>query len=312
MANLKLSFSCATVDNRNRNIIDGSVKPEGIELVYSKARNIDDLFREILNEARIDISELSLSNYICATGMGLKYKAIPVFPSRHFRHSNIYVNKNAGIKSPSDLNRKKIASNPEYFVTASIWQRGILQHEYGVHPSNVEWFVWKDEKMPFKFPNGISTKRLQKNPWEALESGEIDAVIGPTRPPKENMEHIARLFPDVKNAEAEYYRKTGIYPIMHAMVIKDEIWKENGWVARSLIDAFTESKKKWAESSGSGGGLEWIPIYLEEERAVLGDDPYPYNIKDNRKTLQALIDYCYEQTVMTRKPSIEELFIIDA
>lgn len=308
MPDLKLSLCCGYYD-RTKALFDGSVEPEGIRLTTQRYANPDDLFRRTLQQKEFDVSELSLSNYIYGRDMGLDYVAIPVFPSRKFRHANIYVNGSSGISSPSDLNGKRVLVVPSYYVTAALFQRGALQHEYGVRPETITWFTAKEERIPIEFPSNISV-RVLPDYEDALRKGKVDALMGPTKPPEGT--DFRRLFPDPQRVEADYFRRTGVYPIMHVVVVRERLWKENRWIAKSLTDAFTRAKRVWREHSGSSlGGLAWIDLLIEEERRVLGEDPYPYDIESNRKTIETLIRYCAEQAVMKRVPGVEELFARD-
>lgn len=310
MGNLRLSLACATYDNRNRGIFDGVVKPEGIELTCIRFNNVDELFRRTLQSAEFDVSELSFSNYLHRQSV-LPYIAIPVFTSRKFRHGDIFINTKSGIRSPADLNGKRIGCFPEYFVTAAVWQRGIFQHEFGLAPEKVSWFAEKPERFKVEFPSGVSVKVLP-GIWQALESGNIDVTFGPRKPPNfQKSTSVKRLFANPREVETEYFRRTGIYPIMHVIVIKKDVWKQNRWIANSLIDAFTKSKQLWKEFQNVEpswiGGASWIDLAMEEEEA-LGNDMYPYNLKDNRKTIETLIQYCTEQIIIQKPPTVEELF----
>ncbi|MDG6905895.1 MAG: ABC transporter substrate-binding protein [Nitrososphaerota archaeon] len=305
---MKLSLCCGYYD-RTKALFDGTVKPEGIELAIQKYSNPDDLFRRTLQKNEFDVSELSFSNYIYGRDMGgLDYIALPVFPSKKFRHHDIYVNKSSKISSPKDLNGKKILVYPSYYVTAALFQRGVLQHDYGVKPESITWLTGKEERIPIKFPSNISAKVV--DPEAIQDEGSADVMMGPATPvgfPESSK--FRRLFPDAKKVEIDYYRKTGIYPIMHVLVVRESIWKENKWIAKSLVDAFSESKKLWKKYTASGlGGLAWIDHLMEEEREILSDDPYPCDIEHNRKTIETLIQYCSEQAVMKRVPKVEELF----
>jgi 4,5-dihydroxyphthalate decarboxylase len=313
---LRITLACASYENRNEFLFDGTINPEGIDLVKTKFSDVDELFREVLHNKKFDACELSLSNYIYARDMyDLEYIAIPVFLSRRFRHQDIFVSTKSGIRSPSDLIGRKVVSSPSYYVTASIWQRGILQHEFGVDPSKVQWFVEKEERIPISFPKGVSPKLIE-DPWNELAKGNIDAAIGPRRHPNHPYTtDVKRLFEDPISTETEYYRRTKIYPIMHALVIKKSILDRNPWVATNLIEAFSHSKKLWQEGMHGRvhplrlAGPAWADIMIEQERKLLGDDSYPYGIRENRKTIHTLIQYCAEQAVLKKEPpTVEELF----
>jgi 4,5-dihydroxyphthalate decarboxylase len=312
LTTIPLTLCCGAYD-RTRALFNGSVKPEGIDLTIMKYSNGDELFRRTLNYGDYDVSELSLSNYIYARELGLNYVAIPVFPSRRFRHADMYVNKRSGISTPSQLNGKKIAVIPSYYVTAAVWQRGFLRHKYGFSEDTATWFTAKEERIPIKFPSKVSV-RVTSSIDSMLENAEIDALIGPGKPRNFlRARDIITLFPDPKIVEKEYFRSEGIFPIMHVLVIKRTVWEKNKWIAGSLLDAFEKAKQLWKEySTTSLGGLVWGDLAKEEEETELGADPYPYNIRDNRKVIETLIQYCSEQAVMQSIPKVEELFVDNA
>ncbi len=194
---MKLSLCCGYYD-RTKALFDGTVKPDKIELAIQKYSNPDDLFRRTLQKNEFDVSELSLSNYIYGRDMGgLDYIALPVFPSKKFRHHDIYVNKSSKISSPADLAGKKVLVYPSYYVTAALFQRGVLQHEFGVKPETITWYTGKEERIPIKFPSNVSAKVVDPESFQ-LE-GKVDAMIGPATPigfPETSK--YRRIFPDPK------------------------------------------------------------------------------------------------------------------
>ena len=308
MSKLQLSMCTGRYD-RLHALFDGTVEPEGIDLYANTYKNVDDLFRQTLTDMQYDISELSMSNYLYAHALKLPIIAIPVFPSRKFRHYNMYANKNS-VKRPKDLKGKKVGSTA-YYVSAAIWQRGILEHEYGVKPSEITWYTEKPERLKFKVPKNVSIE-IVKGGYGALnkmlERGEIDAMIGPTAFPS-GSKNIVSLFEDPIKAEMDYFKRTGIFPIMHTIVIKERVLKEHPWVATSMFDAFEKAKSLWTNYSGSDmGGMAWKAAMMDEEKAVLGSDPYPYGIEKNRKVLKTMIQYCREQGVIQKDVKIEQLF----
>ncbi len=309
MSRLTLSVCCGSYD-RTRALFDGSVKAKGIDLkctAYTPPP--DDLFRRTLQHMEYDVSELSLSSYFHAHSIGLPLIAIPVFPSRKFRHYHMYGNVNS-VRKVQDLKGKKVGCAPSYYTTAAVWQRGILQHEYGIKPSQLTWYTEKAERLKFYVPKDVQLKIIEGgigalNPL--LESGEIDAMIGPR--PIPTTKTVKHLFDDPLKEERDYFKRTRIYPIMHTIVVKESVMKENPWVATSLLDAFSKAKEVWKRYTSSDfGGLAWASPYIQEEERVLGQDPYPYGIKGNRKVLETLIQYSVEQGVLKKKIKIEELF----
>ena len=310
MSKLRLSLCCGIYD-RTRALFDETVQAEGIDLVAIPCTNFDELFRRTLTYGDYDISELSFSNYLYAVQLGLPWIALPVFLSRKFRHAYMIFNTDSGIHSPSDLVGKRVGCAPSYYVTAAIWQRGTLQHEYGVKPEDVSWFTDHAERLKFKVPAGVSITVLEgERCGDLLEQGRLDAMIGPLTPTVLGRSaRIKHLFDDPRRAEIDYFKRTGIYPIMHTLVVRDSIVKENPWICKSIVDAFRKAKDQWKRyTSSEFGGLAWSREYIKEEEELLGPDPYPYNVEDNVRTLQPLIQYCAEQGVMQEVIPLERLF----
>ena len=310
MKNLHLSFTCRAYD-RVRALIDGTVKPKGIELSYIPF--IIDNFYRMIKRQEFDIAELSLHNYVLERSKGnLNFIAIPVFPHRVFRHSYIYVNRNSGIKDPQDLVGKKIGVST-YHITAAVWIRGILQHEYGVHAENLRWFTKSDHMPSFATPKRVQIQAVSQEASldELLLDGKLDALIE-TGVPSESLRSttIRRLFPNFKKIEMDYYHKTRIFPIMHTVVIKSSLLKDNPWLAISMLEGFVKAKRLCYEllEDPRLSSLLWSNILLEEQQHLLGPDPFPYNLKDNEKVLKTLVQYSQEQGFIKREIPISELF----
>jgi 4,5-dihydroxyphthalate decarboxylase len=246
--------------------------------------------------------------------------AIPVFPSRVPRHSSIYVHRNGPVKKPEDLAGKRIGV-PEYAQTASIYSRGLIQHQYGVDLTSIHWIQagvdqpGRLEKVKLKLPPGIRYEsRPDKSLGEMLISGEIDAALS-AHPPlcfDQGHPNVARLFPDYLDIEMKYVKDTGIYPIMHVIAFKREIVERNPWVAVNLFKAFDEARRRSVEralaSTSSVLPLPWAYEFAKRMQAVVGDDLMPYGLEQNRKTLEAFLQYAFEQGVCHRKLTPEELF----
>ena len=319
MGKLRLTIAFWDYD-RVRPLIDGTIQPEGIELTPVISRPSETFFK-MLRHQEFEVSELSFSNYTMLRSRGDdKFMAIPVFPSRLFRHSCIYVNKKAGINEPKDLNGKRIGV-PEYSMTAAVFARGFLLHEYGVEPEKIEWFsgtqdgLQRPSRIDFDLP-GVKLTRmpLEQDMGPMLETGEIDAIISPNAPKALDWEDspVKRLFPDYRAAEKAYFAKTGIFPIMHTVVLRKDIYEKYPWAASSLYEAF-EKAKEWAyeqlvETDALKLTLPWVVAEIEETRRIMGHDFWPYGIEPNRVSLQALPQYLYEQHLAPRAPAIEELF----
>jgi 4,5-dihydroxyphthalate decarboxylase len=319
MGRLRLTIAFWDYD-RVRPLMDGRIQPEGIELTPVISRPSETFFR-MLRHQEFDVSELSFSNYTMLRASGDdKFVAIPVFPSRLFRHSCIYVNKKSGIHEPKDLVGKRIGV-PEYSMTAAVFARGILLHEYGVEPESIEWFsgtqdgLQRPSRIDFELP-GVTLHRmpLEQDMGPMLDSGEIDAIISPNAP--RSLERpdppVRRLFEDYRTAEKAYYAKTGIFPIMHTVVFRREVYEAYPWAATSLYEAFIAAKKwayaQLAETDALKLTLPWVVAELEETRRIMGDDFWPYGLERNRTSLEALPQFLHEQHLAPRIPKIEELF----
>jgi 4,5-dihydroxyphthalate decarboxylase len=324
MSRLRLTLGCWDYD-RVAPLANGSVQPDGIDLnVLSMPP--EETFWRMMRHQEFDVAELSFSSFLVAHDRGFpKFKAIPVFPSRYFRHSCIWVNAEAGITRPEDLRGKRIGL-PEYQLTACVWIRGIMQHEYGIAPADVTWFTGGEEspgrieKVPLNLPPEIKLQPIGPTQTlnEMLLNGELDAFIGPRAPSAflKGSPRVRRLFPDYVSVEQEYYRKTGIFPIMHLVAIREEILERHPWVALNLYRAFTEARNLVYAGFGQSAALKvtlpWLDAELERTRAVMGDDFWPYGLAKNRHVLEALIQYEHEQGLIKRRPAVADLFVKSA
>ncbi|PZC45299.1 MAG: 4,5-dihydroxyphthalate decarboxylase [Chloroflexi bacterium] len=300
--------------------MDGTIQPEGIEITPIISRPSETFFR-MLRHKEFEVSELSFANYTMLRARGDEsFIAIPVFPSRLFRHSCIYVNKKAGIETPEDLIGKKIGV-PEYSMTAAVFARGMLLHEYGVKPETIEWFsgtqdgLQRPSRIDFELKNvTLHRMPLERDMGPMLETGELDAIISPNAPKALDRSEspVRRLFEDYRQAEKNYFAKTGIFPIMHTVVLRRDIYEAYPWAATSLYEAFVKAKD-WAysqliETDALKLTLPWVVAEMEETRRIMGHDFWPYGINRNRVSLEALPQYLYEQNLAAREPAIEELF----
>jgi 4,5-dihydroxyphthalate decarboxylase len=323
MADLKLTFACGPYD-RMEALKSGAVKPDGIDLQYVSIRSPRQIFDKMGGRnAEFDASEFSSSEYISQYGRGdTQFVALPVFPSICFRHSFIYYNRRAGIRKPKDLEGKRIGT-PLYTQTAAVWIRGILEHEYGVDFSRVHWVQGAMEKAGThgtpSAPDLLKPVKIEKAPAdkslsELLESGAIDATLGSRGPePLAAYPSVARLFPDYRKIEADYFRRTRICPIMHLVVVKKEIYEKNPWIAKSLFDAFEKSRKLALEDMKYPGALRfmlpWLGDDIDEIEDVFGGDPWPYGLEAQRPTMEALVQYMVEQNFVKEKYPLEKLFV---
>ena len=314
MANLRLTFACGPYD-RTQPLRDGTLQPEGIELTYLSLQPAE-IFWRMLQYKEFDASEMSLSNYTTLVNTGnAPFVAIPVFPSRVFRHGYFFINTEKGIKNPADLKGKR-GGVPEYSMTAAVFMRGLLQHDYGVKPTDVEWVQGRADRLGRKLPSDI---RLTQAPAGAelgdlLERGEIDFMMTANNPLsfRRGSPKVARLFPNYGEVEKNYYRRTKIYPIMHTVVIRREIYDRDPWVALSLYKALCKAKDysyhMLAETGSPKASLAWLQPLLEEEQEIIGPDWYPYGIEKNRPTIEALLQYTHEHGLTDRRLKLEELF----
>jgi len=324
MNQLRINFACAPYD-RALPLFDGRVRPEGIDLNVLLLR-YEDTFWRMLRHAEFDASEMSLSSYLISKETGPDLVGLPIFLSRVFRHSSIYINTKAGITDPKDLIGKRIGV-PEYQMTAALWIRGILEHEYGVAPHQVKWKSGgleepgRVEKLPLNLPANVSLEAIpsDKSLNALLESGEIDALVT-ARPPSSFVKkspNVARLFPDSKAEEIKYYKKTGIFPPMHCVVIRRDVYEANRWIAQSLFKAFQEAKKyvelDYLFDGHLKSSLPFLPQIVEETKEVFGtNDPWAYGVQANKHTIETLVQYSHEHGLIKRRYALEELFAPEA
>jgi 4,5-dihydroxyphthalate decarboxylase len=276
----------------------------------------------MLRNREFDAAEMSLSSYTMSCFKDPQpFIAIPVFPSRFFRHSCIYVNANSGIKSPKDLIGKRIG-NPEYQMTAPVWIRGILSDHYGVPVDSVTYFTGgeeepnRSEKLKLDLPDNIRVERIgpEKTLSQMLYDGEIDALYTARMPSsyRKGDGKVTRLFENYVDVEREYFKETGLFPIMHTVVVRREIYEANRWVAQSLYKALVESQRRTYEDLNETAALKamlpWLNSHVEEVRKEMGDDFWPYGLQKNRANLEVFLRYSYEQGLSRRLLTPEDLF----
>jgi 4,5-dihydroxyphthalate decarboxylase len=312
MANRTMTIGIRDYDH-TRALADGRVKIQGLEFKFVNVTPPSQIFLRMLHDEEFDASEMSLSNYMIALGKNdRRFIAIPVFPSRAFRHSYIWVNTRAGIERPQDLKGKKVGI-ADYSMTALLFVRGLLQHQYGVAPKDIHWFRRRAEHVSIDTPPDVRIDNIAKNETldDLLETGRLDAVAV-TSPPRAFLQHsplVRRLFPDARAVEAEYYRQTKIFPIMHMVVIRRALYEQDPSLAVRLSQGFESAKKFAFEGYEEGlASLPWVNLDFEYARAVLGPDVYPYGVKNNSETLEASTHYSHEQGLTKRKFEVNELF----
>jgi len=320
MVEVPVTIACGNYD-RTRAIRDGTVKVEGCAVTYLPLYP-EEIFHRAFKFQEFDISELSFSSYIRTVAAGTAaYIGIPAFVSRIFRHSGIYVRTDAGIERPEDLRGKRVGV-PEYQITAVVWMRGLLQHEYGVAPSQIHWRSGgqeqpgRHERTPLKAIAGVDLQPIgdDRTLVGMLRAGELDALFTARAPSSflAGEPHIARLFANTREAERAYYRKTGLFPIMHLIGIRKTLAERHPWLATSVYKAFSEAKARamvdLRDVNALMVSLPWLEAETNETRAIMGDDFWKYGIAENRREIEALTQYAHEQGLADRRVAIEELF----
>jgi 4,5-dihydroxyphthalate decarboxylase len=310
----QLTIACGDYD-RTHPLIDGTVKPEGIDLNWLVLPHLE-IWTRMLNYYDFDASEISLSSYIISRTIGKPLTAIPVFPARAFRHSYVFINTKSGIREPKDLTGKRVGL-AEFQQTATVWIRGILQHEYGVNLDEIQWFTWVPRsRMEMELPKRYKVTRLtpDRKPDQMLFDGQLDAIMVPSLFPSlfSPPPHIRRLFEDSQKVEADYFKKTGIFPIMHSVALRQDVWEKDPWIAPSLFKAFQRAKEdayaRLVDLSPYKISLAWFRGPVEEQKQILGDDPWPYGFGKNRGVVETLTTYLYEQGLIQNKLPAEQLF----
>lgn len=312
----KLSLMLACGDYEIvRPLKEGLVQADGIDLKFHTDMDSHTRHRRMIRERAFDVCELSLSSYLMAKDRGQALAAIPVFLHRRFRHGFVFVNVDKGVNGAVDLVGRKVGTN-SFQATANVWMRGILEHEHRLSHKKVHWLVEQDEAVAFMPSAGLDWARTP--PGETLDSllieGELDAVMHTDviASVRERDPRVKRLFPNYKELEMDYYRRTGIFPIMHLTAIKREIVEQHPWVPASLQRAFQNAKQRAYERLQNPRivPLAWYQSALEEQQALLGEDPWAYGLSGtNRHNLQTLIGYSREQGLIGTRFTVDELFV---
>jgi 4,5-dihydroxyphthalate decarboxylase len=308
---IQLSLALNNYDHV-RDVLSGTVRPEGIDLLPLELP-IEEIFYRFTKFREWDVSEMSFGKVVSLMSEERPdIVALPVFVSRVFRHSAIYLREGAGIKKPMDLEGKRVGL-PEWAQTAGIYVRGMLAHEYDVDLAKIQWFQagvrepGRVEKVELRLPPGVNIKRAaDKTLVGMLEAGELDAVMSAREI------SAPRLFPDYRVLEAEYWKKTRIFPIMHVLVMKRDVYERDRWIAMNLFKAFDEARRRSMarvrELGLSHLPVAWMSDHTKQWIALAGDDFWPYGIEPNRPTLEAFFQYAYEQGVAKKRLRMEDVF----
>ena len=301
---MQLTLACGRYD-RTQPLIDGRVRPEGVELNFIPLKPGETFWRQ-LNNGEFDASEMSLSSYTILRSEGdERFIAIPVFPSRIFRHSALYVRDGSKVSRPEDLKGARVGVG-DYQMTAAVWVRGFLQHEYGVRPEDIRWVAGNPIRR-IQPPEGVRLEFVSTRLEDMLDAGEIDALVSVVLPKKLG-NGVRRLFPDFRKVELDYYRRTRIFPIMHTLALKRSVYEKNPWLAVSLYKAFCKAREvsyHWLyDTDALPVSLPWVIDEIERSREVVWD----YSIEGSRPTLDALVRYLDEQKLTRRPMKVEELF----
>jgi 4,5-dihydroxyphthalate decarboxylase len=322
MARLHLTFACGDYD-RTRALEEGTIRPDGMDLTYLRLP-VEETFFRMMRHREFEVAEMSLSSYVLSLGNGTgpsPFVALPVFTSRMFRHGALYCHADSGITGPEDLRGKRVGT-PEFQLTACVWMRGILADRHGVPFDSVTYVTGgqetpgRVEKAKVDLPDTVRIDRVGEGETLSalLAAGEIDALCTPRVPGPfaAGDPRVRRVFPDVVAAEKEYHAATGIFPIMHVVVVRRDVYDRHPWVAQSLYKALLAAKDAayatLYDTSALRFMLPWLTPQLEEARVLLGRDYWSYGLDANRDTLATFLRYHHEQGLSPRPWAPEELF----
>lgn len=319
MSKVRVTVATKNYDRINP-LIDGRVEAEGIDLNFVVVP-VEETFYRQARFQEFDVSEMSLSTYVLMCQRAdPEYIAIPVFPSRYFRHQTMFVHSASGVTSPEKLVGKRIGV-PEYQITATVWQRGILQDDFGVKPSDISWYQGgverpgRIEKLPLDLPEDVDVVNVPAGQTlnELLTAREIDGMFTAHVPSVVASDPaIHRLFPDYKATEMDYFSRTKIFPIMHVIVIRRSLLAENRWMAASLFKAFDQARQVALDDlhyrSSLSIMLPWLSDHVDETEHAMGKNYWSYGLAENHHVLDTFLRYSYEQGLATRRMSPEELF----
>jgi 4,5-dihydroxyphthalate decarboxylase len=291
----------------NSAVIDGTVTPKTFTFEFVDVPILIDGFRRMVRGLEFDICEMAITTYICAKDHGKKFTALPIFLVRQFHHGAIRVNKNAGIRSPKDLEGKRVGVNRGYTVTTGVWARGILASQYGVDLDSITWVLSGDEHVAeYVAPPNVVPIEKGKDMAKMLESGELVAAIGVDAKHPD----IVPLIPNAAEAGYEALRTRGHYPINHLVVVKDELLAQRPGLALDVFNAFSESKNRYVNDLRAGRIEMPTEVDLMHQRVmeITGGDPLPYGVEPNRRNLEELVSHAVAQKIIRKPAAIEDLF----
>jgi 4,5-dihydroxyphthalate decarboxylase len=318
---LQLTFAGLDYLDRTRALVDGSLALGNIELEYKKMGPYE-LFQRVAQGVEFDVAEMSASTYMSLVSQGDdRYVGLPIFLSRHFRHGYIFVNGAVDIRVPADLVGRRVGV-PDYEMTAALWQRAFLRHDFGIRPDQIHWLQGGEfapgfvERQKTPVEEGVSIGHIPEDRTlhDMVATGEIDAVLCPHRPAglSDGSGRVRRLFPDYVEVEQEYFRRTGFFPIMHLTLVRRDLYEQHPWIAVALTEAFTQAQRLgWRRLQELGSlavMLPWLTRDLEEIAEVMGPEHWRYGFAENRAILEAMCQYSFEQGLSVRLCTPEELF----
>jgi 4,5-dihydroxyphthalate decarboxylase len=321
-ARLRLTFASLDYLDRTRALSERTVQPEGVELDCVRLGPYQ-LFQKVAQGDEFDVAEMSASTFMAlASRDDEKYVAIPVFLSRRFRHGDIFVHGDGDIERPEDLVGRMVGV-PDYEMTAALWQRAFLQHDFGVTPEQMNWFQGGEfapgfvQRVELSLPPGVRVGVIAEDRTlhDMVATGEIDAVLCPHVPAglRDGSGRVRRLFPDYPDVERAYYERTKFFPIMHLTVVRRALYEEHRWLAASLMEAFVEAKALGWQRMNEFGSLAvtipWLMHDVEEIGALMGLSFWPYGFRENFAILEAMCEYSFEQGLSARRLTPEELFV---
>jgi 4,5-dihydroxyphthalate decarboxylase len=283
---------------------------------------VEDILERAFFHQEFDVAEIGFSPYLIALSRGTApYLAVPAFLSRMFRHSAVYIRTDRGIQGPADLKGRRVGV-PEYQMSAALWVRGMLQDDCRIAAKDINWVQGgletpgRRDKFPLNLPAGFPLAPAPdgKTLSQLLAAGELDAVISARQPSCFVSRHpeVKRLFPDYRAAERDYYRRTGVFPIMHAVGIRRDVLERHPWLAASVYKAFAQAKRlsdtEFMETTALKIGLPWVTAEFDATRDLMGDDFWSYGVEGNRRTLELMARYSHEQGLAVRPISVDEMF----